>query len=55
MFDVFLGAHICGYAGTASGGQFDRCFGWYQLNNRLFVFLRLNFEKIFIKQTFVSV
>lgn len=22
-----LGAHICGYAGAASGGQFDRCFG----------------------------
>lgn len=22
-----LGAHICGYAGAASGGQFERCFG----------------------------
>lgn len=22
-----LGAHICGYAGAASGGQFQRCFG----------------------------
>lgn len=22
-----LGSHICGYAGAASGGQFERCFG----------------------------
>lgn len=25
-----LGAHLCGYAGLAAGGQFERCYGiWY--------------------------
>lgn len=31
-----LGAHICGYAGLAAGGQFERCYGiWYTLTYSL--------------------
>lgn len=30
-----LGAHICGYAGAASGGQFERCFGLYKQNLKI--------------------